>query len=254
MRLKDKGAIITGAGSGIGKASALIFAKEGASVVVADINEEMGKETTDEILASGGKAIFIKTDISVETDIINMVKTAVESFGKLNILFNVAGYPQKPTMIEDLSNEVYDRVMAVNVKGVWMSCKYAVAELRKTKGVIINVASVGGLRPRPGTTAYGPSKGAVISMTKACAVEFAPDVRVNVINPGPVNTPMLPKFLDVFNEDILKEIKDGTALGELVQPEDIAYAGVFLASDEALKITGAELNVDSGLYIGRSKN
>ena len=254
MRLAGKVAIITGAGSGMGRASALLFAREGAKVVAADLNEETGQETVDSIKADGGEAVFVKVDVSNEEDVKKMVQTAVNHFGKLSILFNIAGCPQATKDFETIQNEEWDRIMAVNVKSIFYAAKYSLPELKKEKGVILNVASVGGELPRPGSLAYATSKGAVINMTRALAVELAKyRIRVNCINPGPTDTPMMFKFIPQFNEEIKNAIGSGTPLGSWVMPEDVANAGVFLASDEASKITGTALSVDSGIRIGRSE-
>jgi NAD(P)-dependent dehydrogenase (short-subunit alcohol dehydrogenase family) len=254
MRLADKVAIITGAGSGMGRASALLFAKEGAKIVAADLDEETGQDTVSRIKDNEGEAIFIKVDVSIESDVKKMIHAAVDNFGKLSILFNIAGCPQATKAFETIENEEWDRIMAVNVKSIFYSAKHALPELKKEKGVILNIASVGGELPRPGSLAYATSKGAVINMTRALAVELARyRIRVNCINPGPTDTPMMFKFIPEFNEDIKKTIGSHTPLGSWVMPEDIAHAGVFLASDEASKITGSALSVDSGLRIGRGE-
>jgi 3-oxoacyl-[acyl-carrier protein] reductase len=254
MRLAEKVAIITGAGSGMGRASALIFAKQGAKIVAADLNEESGRETVSTIKAGGGEAVFVKVDVSDEEDVKKMVQTAVDRFGKLSILFNIAGCPQATKAFETIQNEEWDRIMAVNVKSIFYAAKYSLPELKKEKGVILNVASVGGELPRPGSLAYATSKGAVINMTRALAIELAKyKIRVNCINPGPTDTPMMFKFIPEFNEEIKNTIGSGTPLGSWVMPEDVANAGVFLASDEASKITGTALSVDSGIRIGRSE-
>ena len=244
----------TGAGSGMGKASAIMFAKEGAKVVAADMNEEAGRETVKLIKDNGGEAVFAKVDVSNEDDVKKMIKTAVDNFGKLSIVFNIAGCPQETKPFETIQNDEWDRIMNVNVKSIFFSTKHALEELKKEKGVVLNVASVGGERPRPGSLAYATSKGGVINMSRALAAELAKyQVRVNCINPGPTDTPMMFKFIPEFNEDIKNTIGSGTALGKWVMPEDIASAGVFLASDEASRITGADLPVDSGLRVGRSE-
>jgi len=254
MRLAGKVAIITGAGSGMGRASALLFAREGAKVVAADLNEESGRETVDSIKADGGEAVFVKVDVSNEEDVKKMVQAAVNHFGKLNILFNIAGCPQATKAFETIQNEEWDRIMAVNVKSIFYAAKYSLPELKKEKGVILNVASVGGELPRPGSLAYATSKGAVINMTRALAVELAKyRIRANCINPGPTDTPMMYKFIPEFNEEIKNTIGSSTPLGSWVMPEDVANAGVFLASDEASKITGTALCVDSGIRIGRAE-
>ena len=254
MRLAGKVAIITGAGSGMGKASALLFAREGAKVVAADLNEETGRETVDSIRADGAEAVFVRVDVSNEEDVKKMVQTAVDHFGKLSILFNIAGCPQATKDFETIQNEEWDRIMAVNVKSIFYAAKYSLPELKREKGVILNVASVGGELPRPRSLAYATSKGAVVNMTRALAVELAKyRIRVNCINPGPTDTPMMFKFIPEFNEEIKNAIGSSTPLGSWVMPEDVANAGVFLASDEASKITGTALSVDSGIRIGRAE-
>jgi 3-oxoacyl-[acyl-carrier protein] reductase len=254
MRLAEKVAIITGAGSGMGRASALLFAREGAKVVAADLNEETGQETVDSIKNEGGEAVFVKVDVSNEEDVKRMVHTAVDHFGKLSILFNIAGCPQATKDFETIQNEEWDRIMAVNVKSIFYAAKHALSELKKEKGVILNVASVGGELPRPRSLAYATSKGAVVNMSRALAVELAKyRIRVNCINPGPTDTPMMFKFIPEFNDEIKNAIGSSTPLGSWVMPEDVANAGVFLASDEASKITGTALSVDSGIRIGRAE-
>ncbi|MDY6825556.1 MAG: SDR family oxidoreductase [Bacillota bacterium] len=254
MRLVNKVAVITGAGSGMGRASAIRFAQEGAKVVVADLNVDNGQDTVDAIKKNGHEAVFIRVDVANEENVKEMVKTAVDNFGKLSIVFNVAGCPQATKPFETISNEEWDRIMNVNVKSIFYSAKHALEELKKEQGVILNVASVGGELPRPGSVCYATSKGAVINMTRALAIELAKyKIRVCNINPGPTDTPMMNQFIPGFNEEIKKTISAGTPLGSFVLPEDIASAAVFLASDEASKITGSALFVDSGLRIGRGE-
>jgi 3-oxoacyl-[acyl-carrier protein] reductase len=256
-RFENKVALITGAGSGIGRATSLKLSDEGAKIIVADINEETGKETVEMVKAEGGEAAFVKCDVADEEDIKNVVAEAVRIFGRIDTLCNIAGFPQKSTMIEECDTAFWEKVFFINVKGPWMLSKYALPELKKTKGTITNITSVGLHRPRAGQTVYGSSKGAVYSLTRTTAIEFAPyGIRVNCVAPGPVNTPMLPKFIAVdFTEDVVQQVKGGTALGALVEPEDIANAIAFLASNDASKITALELYVDSGSYVGgRGKN
>jgi len=253
MRLANRAAVITGGGSGMGAASAIMFAKEGAKVMVADVDAEKGQAVVDQIRANGGTALFARTDVSKDAEVKAMVDQAIEEFGGLNIVFNVAGIPQLTKPMETITEEEWDRVMAVNVKSIWLTAKAASAALRKAgNGVIINTGSVGGLRPRPGSVCYSASKGAVQAITTALAIELAADnIRVLCINPGPTDTPMLPKFMKTFNPEVVDIIAKGTALGKMVTSEDIAYCAVFLASDEASKITGIDIKVDSGLWINR---
>jgi NAD(P)-dependent dehydrogenase (short-subunit alcohol dehydrogenase family) len=256
-RFAGKVALITGGGSGVGRATAVRLAEEGAKIVIADINETGANETIGRVEKNGGEAAFVFCDVSSEEQVKNAVAETVKLFGRIDTLCNIAGFPQKSTRIEDCDVAFWEKVFAINVKGPWMMSKYALPELKKTKGTITNISTVGLHRPRPGNTVYGSSKGAVYSLTKTTAIEFASyGIRVNCIAPGPVNTPMLPQFVaDEFTEEVVRQIKGGTALGALVEPEDIAAAIAFLASDDASKITAFELYVDSGSFTGgRGKN
>ncbi len=250
MRLANKVAVITGAGSGIGRASAVMFAREGAKVVVADINDAGGKETVTAITSTGGEAIFVHTDVSKATDAQNLIKAAKDKFGKIDVLFNNAGVPQTPTPLEDLEESEWDRVYAVNVKSVFLMTKYVIPLMKKAgSGAIINLASISGIRPRPGSGAYATAKAANILLTKVAAIELAPNkIRVNCINPVMVDTPMAPGLLPkgINLQVAMKDITKSIPLGRLVKPEEIAYAAVYLASDEAAMITGTCINVDGG--------
>jgi 3-oxoacyl-[acyl-carrier protein] reductase len=249
MRLENKVAIITGAGSGLGRGSAILFAKEGAKVAVADIDDAGGNETVKMIKTSGGKAIFIHTDVTRESDVQDLVKKVKDAFGRIDILFNNAGMAQRSTPIYEVEESLWDKVYAVNVKSIFFTAKHATPVMKETGGgSIINVASISGVRPRAGNLAYASSKAAVILLTKAMAMEFAPAIRVNVINPVAADTPMLPRFFPAGAnvEDMKASTIKTIPLGRLSQPEDIANAALFLASDESSLITGAELNVDGG--------
>ena len=196
MRLAKKVAIITGAGSGMGKATAIMFAREGAKIVVADINDTGGKETVAAIKSGGGEAIFVHTDVSLASDVENLITAAKDKFGKIDIIFNNAGIPQQTTPIEQLDEATWDRIYAVNVKSIFLTSKSVAPIMKKAGGgVIINMASISGVRPRPGNLAYASAKAAVIHLTKALALELAPfKIRVNCINPVATDTPMLNKF------------------------------------------------------------
>lgn len=250
MRLANKVAIVTGAGSGIGRATSILFAREGAKVIVADIKDNEGQETVRTIKADRGDAIFVHTDVSKAADVERLIKTAVQTFGKLDILYNNAGIPQKAIPVETMDEALWDRIYAVNVKGVFLGAKYAVPEMKKNRGgVIINTASIGGVRVRPAFAAYNSSKGAVIVLTRALALELAQyNIRVNCINPVSADTPMLPQFM-AASPDVqsgINQLKSTIPLGRLATPEDIAYAALYLASDEASLVTGASLDVDGG--------
>jgi 3-oxoacyl-[acyl-carrier protein] reductase len=246
MRLSNKVALITGGGSGMGQASAVLFAEEGAKIAVVDIDGKGGQQTVEMVKRKRGDAIFIETDISKASDVERMIKTTVDHFGRVDILFNNAGLPMLPTPVEDITEEQWDKVMAVNVKGIFLGCKYVIPVMKKQGGgVIINTASISGVRPRPGQSAYSTSKGAVILLTKALAVELAPQkIRVNCINPVATETPMLPKL--GATPETAKGIVATIPIGRMAQPKDIAYAALYLASDEASMVTGVGLDVDGG--------
>ena len=254
MLLENRVAVITGAASGMGKASSLLFAREGARVVAADINLDGAGATASEINAAGGKAIAVKTDISDEAQVRAMVNTAVDTYGRLDIMFCIAGIPEASQSITEIPLSQGRRIFEVNVLGTWLCCKYAYPELKKTgNGVILTIGSGAALRPRGGTALYSASKGAIVTMTKALANEFAPEVRVNCIMPGGTDTPMMNQFIPGFNDEIKKNVAASYPLKKFVQPEDVAELGLFLASEHGSKMTGAEYLVDSGLVISRGK-
>ena len=250
MRLDRKVAVITGAGSGIGRASAIMFAKEGAKVVVADINDAGGEETVTSIKSNGGEAVFIHTDVSKASDVEKLIEKAVQKFEKIDILFNVAGTPMSNIQIENLEEAAWDRIYAVNVKSVFLTMKYTIPIMRKSGGgAILNLASMGGVRPLKGTNCYASSKAAVIHLTKAVALEVTQDnIRVNYINPAAVDTPMLPQFRaeGVDLNEFYAGAKASMPLGRIARPEDVAYAALYLASDEASLLTGTGIDVNGG--------
>jgi NAD(P)-dependent dehydrogenase (short-subunit alcohol dehydrogenase family) len=260
MRLEGKVAIITGAGSGMGRASAKRFAAEGAKVVVADISDS-GSETAAEIKAAGGEAVFVKTDISKAEDCQKMVDAAVKNFGKLNVLYNNAALPQKEKSFADLSNEEWDRIMNVNLRGPFIACKAAYPEFIKAGGgVYLATASLGAIMPRAMSAVYSPSKAGIICLYKVLASELAKDnIRANVILPGPTASPMLKQFMGgerekMSDEEIKNIVEKIMPFGRCVEPEDIANAAVFLASDEASMISGETLLVDGGRSVARGRD
>lgn len=243
-RLKDKVAIITGAGSGMGEDIAKTFVHEGAKVAVLDINE---KAAADVASAIGASAIPVRCDVAKKADIDAAIKATLAAFGKIDVLVNNAGVSHVNKPLLDIDDADFDRVFAVNVKGLFMFCQAVVPWLRKNGGgAIINVGSTAGLRPRPGLSAYNATKGAVHNLTKTLAVELAPDkIRVCAVAPVATDTPLLPTFLGHSEENRAKFIAT-VPLGRLAQPHDIANVALFLASDEANFLTGNVVEVDGG--------
>ena len=254
MLLEGKVAVITGAASGMGKASSLLFAREGARIVAADIDMVGAKATAREIKEAGGEAVAFKTDISDEAQVQAMVKTALDIFGKLDILFCIAGIPEASQSISEIPLSQGRRIFEVNVLGTWLCCKHAYPALKKSgNGVILTIGSGAALRPRGGTALYSASKGAIVTMTKALANEFAPEVRVNCIMPGGTDTPMMNQFIPGFNDEIKEKVAASYPLKKFVQPEDVAELGLFLSSEHGSKMTGADYLIDSGLVVSRGK-
>jgi NAD(P)-dependent dehydrogenase (short-subunit alcohol dehydrogenase family) len=250
MRLKDKVALITGGGSGVGRATSILFAKEGAKIVVVDIDANAGCETVDMVRQRGGDAVLALGDVGVEADIKKAVETGVSSFGKLNILYNNAAvlWRDKDLEVTRTDETTWDRVMAINVKGAVWVCKHGIPELiRQGGGSIVNIGSGTALMGfTTAQDAYTTSKGALISLTRSMAIVYAKDnIRANIIHPGPVDTPMQKEW----DEETRKEISAWVPLGRLASAEDIAYCGLFLASDESAYITGTEIVVDGGLMV-----
>ncbi len=250
MRLQDKVTVITGAASGFGLATAKCFANEGAKVVLADLNETGAQAAANEIQSAGGNAIAVGGDVAELDDCRRMVQQAVAHYGRLDVLFNNAGTPMAPTPIEEVPEVLWEKLWSVNVTGVLHGCQAAIPQMKQQgSGVIINTASTSGVRPRPGLVAYAASKGAVITLTKGLALELAPaKIRVNAISPVAADTPMLPGFMssDANFEAARQAFIATVPLGRLTQPDDVAHAALYLASDEAAHITGINLEVDGG--------
>ena len=251
-RLEGKVAIVTGAGSrgegiGNGRAAAILFAREGAKVLVVDTDDAAAAATLTMIEAKGGEATTFHADVTSRTDCESMVDAAVSRWGRLDILDNNVGIGSRGTVV-DVGEDEWDRVMAVNVKGMMLASKAAIPAMARTGGgSIVNISSIAALRPR-GLTAYGTSKGAVISLTYSMAVDHARDgIRVNCIAPGPVYTPM------VYAAGMPEELRERRKNASLLKVEgtgwDIGYAALFLCSDEARYITGVVLPVDGGVTI-----
>lgn len=245
MRLENKVAIITGAGSGIGKETALLFAKEGANVVVADVNEKAGEETAAEI-KKNGEGFFVRLDVTDREQSKQMVKTTLEKYGRIDVLVNNAGIVQD-ALVTKMTEEQWDRVININLKGPF-NCIQAVVEamINQGSGVIINTSSIVGLNGNVGQVNYAATKAGLIGMTKTLAKELGKKgIRANAVAPGFIMTPMTSNV----PEKILEMMREKTPLRRLGEPKDVAYAYLYLASDEARFVTGAVLCVDGGLVI-----
>jgi NAD(P)-dependent dehydrogenase (short-subunit alcohol dehydrogenase family) len=252
MRLQDKVAIITGAGGGMGRTAALMFAGQGAKVVAAEFSAVAGEETERLVREAGGMASFIKVDVSREADAKAMVDHAVATYGRVDVLYNNAGImPEADHSVVDTEVDVWDQVMAVNVRGVYLGCKFAIPQMvDQGSGSIINIASfvalVGCSVPQD---AYTASKGALLSLTRSLAVQFGPNgVRTNAICPGPVETPLLMEWL-VKDEEAKRIRLARNPTGRFGKPEEIVHMAIYLASDESRWTNGAQLVVDGGITV-----
>lgn len=252
MRLAGKVAVVTGAGSGFGEAIALRYAEEGAKVIVNDLNGDSAKRVAGGIMQQGGQATANKGDVTSSKDVKAMIQAAIDAYGQLDIVVNNAGYTHRNQPMLDVDEETFDRVYAVNVKGIYLAAVHAVPVFRKQGrgGCIITTASTAGLRPRPGLTWYNGSKGAAITLTKSMAAELGPEkIRVNCICPVAGDTPLLHMFLGEDTPERRAKFIATVPMGRLSKPIDIANACLYLASDEAEFITGVALEVDGGRCI-----
>ena len=247
-RLRGKVALITGAGMGMGREASVLFAEEGARVVVADINAGAAAETVDLVKKAGGQAVAVTGDVAVEADVKRMIEEGVGAFGALHVLYNNAGvlWKDKDRGVLETDGVQWDRVMGINLKSVFWVTKHGIPHLRAAGGgSIILVGSVSALAGfTRAQDAYTAAKGALISLNKSLAIQFAKDgIRSNVIHPGIVETPLQAPYL---TDELRAEFKTGIPLGRIGQPRDIAYAALYLASDESGFMTGAEMIVDGG--------
>ncbi len=247
-RLKGKVALITGAGMGMGREASVLFAEEGARVVVADINAKAAGETVELVKKVGGQALAVTGDVAVEADVKRMIEEGVGAFGGLHVLYNNAGvlWKDKDRGVLETDGVQWDRVMGINLKSVFWVTKHGIPHLRAAGGgSIILIGSVSALAGfTRAQDAYTAAKGALISLNKSLAIQFAKDgIRSNVIHPGIVETPLQAPYL---TDELRAEFKTGIPLGRIGQPRDIAYAALYLASDESGFMTGAEMIVDGG--------
>jgi NAD(P)-dependent dehydrogenase (short-subunit alcohol dehydrogenase family) len=252
MKLNKKVAIVTGGGSGIGQATARLFAEEGATVVVVDWHRDAGEATAAAIRDSGFKAEFCYADVSKPADVEAMVSTTVNSHGRLDILLNNAAVQILSTLVET-TEDAWDRIHSVNLKGVFLCCKYAIPRIIQSGGgAVVNMASILGFVGDPDLAAYCAAKGGVIALTKAAALTYGPEgVRVNCICPGDVETPLLKEYFDKDPDPqkLRNEISSKYALRRVASPKEVAKVAVFLASDDSSFVTGGMLVVDGGLTI-----
>ncbi len=242
MRLADKVALVTGGGSGIGRATALAFAREGARVVVADVVAEAGAETVEQTRQAGGEALFVRCDVSRAPEVEALIARCVEAYGRLDCAHNNAGVLGQPASTVDCTEENWDRVMAVNLKGVWLCMKHEIAQmLRQGGGAVVNTSSTAGLVGFRNSPAYAASKAGVVLLTQVAALEYVQrGIRVNAVCPGQVDTPMVNSRPGFDTGRVVEPI------GRAGRPEEIAEAVVWLCSDAASYVTGCAMPVDGG--------
>ena len=248
-RLQDKVVIVTGGSAGIGRAAAQLFAREGASVAVAARREEEGRGVADQIVRDGGRAIFVRTDVARADDHRNLIARTLEAFGRLDLAFNNAGTEQFGRSIVELDEDEWDRVLMVNLKGVFLSLKYQIpAMLASGGGAIVNTSSVGGLVATPGLSAYQASKHGVIGLTKVAAMECAmQNIRVNAICPGGTRSEMFDRW--TADPEVSAQVLAAHPIGRFSDPLEQAEVALFLLSDAASFVTGVALPVDGGLTV-----
>ena len=248
--LRERVAIVTGAGSGMGRATAVLFAREGARVVLADIDAESGADACAAIRSDGGEATFVRTDVAVEAEVAALVETAEGTYGALNTIFNNAGVEQPFTPSTEVTEELFDRVIGVNLKGTFFGCKHAIpALLRAGGGTIVNNSSVSAFANVGGNASYASSKGAVMSLTRVLAIEYADrNIRVNAICPGVIDTGMNQRNLERADDEetVRERWMAVTPLGRMGTPEEIARTVLYLASDQSSFTTGIGLLIDGG--------
>jgi len=250
VRLSGKVAIVTGAGNGMGRATALLFAREGASVVIGDVDATAGGSALAEIEAAGGRAVFQRCDVSVEAEVAALVATAEERYGKLDTIFNNAGIEQPVIPSQDVTEALFDKVIGINLKGTFFGCKHAIpALLRNGGGTIVNNSSVSAFANVGGNISYAASKGAVMSMTRVLAIEYARrNIRVNAINPGVIDTDMNRRnaVLAADPAAVEERWRAITPMGRMGTGEEIAQTVLYLASDQSSFTTGIGLLIDGG--------
>ena len=248
--MKDQVIFITGAAIGMGEAVAVLAAERGAKVVVADVNDEAARQTVNKIKAAGGEASAVKCDVSSASEVEAAIKFSVDTYGKLDAAFNNAGIQPRPKKLAELSEEEYDRVMNINLKGVFLCLKYELQQMQKRgSGVIVNNSSIGGLKAGTGRAAYHATKHGVLGLTKSAAVEYAPlGIRINAVCPGTIETPMVAEMFELGDLD-KQANEQGTPIKRLGKPSEVAEVVLWLLSPAASFIIGQPISVDGGLSI-----
>jgi len=251
MRLKDKIALITGVGSGQGRAAAMLFAREGAKIAGCDWKPEDGQETVEQVKRAGGEMVFVRADVSSAKDCENTVQAAIRAYGRIDILYNNAGVGfSSPLAMGDILHtpeDDWDRVLAINLKSMYLMCKFTIPEMIKTGGgSIVNTASIAAMVGSPSAHAYTASKGGMIALARALAVQFGPQkIRVNTICPGAIDTPMIAPVVDPIRDS--GRLLINSPIRRMGVPEDIANCALYLASDESSFVTGTTFVVDGGV-------
>jgi NAD(P)-dependent dehydrogenase (short-subunit alcohol dehydrogenase family) len=256
LRLQNKIILITGSGSGIGKATALLFAKEGATVVVNDLLEEGGQQTVEEIRQAGGEAIFLQADVTNPESVKAMVDTVIAKYGRIDVLFNNAGVSGVGA-IHEVEPDAWDRVININIRGVYLPNKYVIPHMMEQKnGSIINMSSCIAEIGLARRASYSATKGAVLALTKSMQVDYAPyNIRVNALMPGTVLTPFVEDYLKKSYANVeegYESLKKRQLSGDLLRPEDVAKAALFLASDDSKFMMGSPLYIDGGVVFGKN--
>lgn len=247
MTFENQVALITGAGSGMGLTTANAFAQEGAAVVLADVNEESVQAAADQLVAAGHRAIAVRCNVAIEAEVKAVVESVVSAFGRLDAAFNNAGIQSPAIETADATGEEFDRVNAINLRGIWNCMKYELIQMRKQgSGAIVNNSSIGGLIGLPGRAIYHATKHGVIGLTKSAALEYASrGIRINAICPGTIDTPMVQEML-VKEPDLMKDILREIPIGRLGRPEEIASAVLWLCGPGSTFVIGQALAVDGG--------